>query len=1377
MLFTDKIPHLTFYRQKTYLPRDLNNVVKTVVLLNTKTTNEFDKIYNSTQLVNSNRFNKYYIEQLYRVKVGSQPVAIGRKINERKTLYKNIKKKNSKMLCIIDTKQVQQFNSYVDLAWENELFFSKINKIPLMKRATLYIDFLAKQIQNPLYQGLTKVMIIDTDEWIPTGNKFTYDNPVSLLYYAFWRNKEIFASLGDIDIIFKSTAGMIRLNPSLTEANNLTQYLKAPVRNKFTDFKKELVKLIPKLETLVPEEDDTEITKREEARKIVESEIMKRRLFTGGDLPVADDVKEELESAFRDEVLGQLDKIDTPDLNEETIDNIIAGLKKNKSTLSKISQLMEEKTTGQTNQSLKRDDELRKAQKQLKIDNLGSLEDLEKQITLEAPVMTVNNVADKVQTINKNVQNIRYTNFDKEYVEKVYKRDTVNVFNNLSRKTLPVFIRNVEIEDTSDIMNYKETWTVTLEDSNRVRHTIKVDMPKFIEGRYMYTGGNDKFINRQFMNKPVVKTGPDTVQITSNYNKIFIYRQGQKLKENLEQFKKFLANSPTGITALYGDVTKNNKEFLTQIEYDELSKIYSVIKSSNVTILFDQIEMRNHMKDNNITHPGDEYLVYGYKGKGKTQADLIFNKVDDDFDFTANLIEMLVMSNDNNKALFNRLSGGTKFMYTSATIMGKKTPLLFFLSFLYGFTKVLRTAGVKFRFSDKRVKIEQGESIVKFNDGYLIYDNTNMCNNLLMNAISTMDTELYSYEEMDTQEPYLTIFEKIYGARNAGLAFINYRENMIDPITFEVLNKLNYPTDFLNLVLYANKLLGDNQSLQENNMNLYRIRGNEVAAAILYKEVATAYEKYLATAGNNRPVKISVPRDAVLKRIVALTTVEDVSRLNPIYEVDKERTITPKGYVGLNLSQAYTIDKRAYDPTMLGIVGMSSSPDANVGVNRSLSMEPNIKNVRGYIDIKNDKPEELTDAQIFTAAEMLTPLGAAKDDSARTAMASKQSKHIIPTKKSSPVLISNGAEMTLPYYLSNTFAYTAEDDGKVVEVNEESNLIIIEYKNGKHQAIDMNTNIVKNGAGGFNLDNKMQCKLKAGDIVKKNDILATHDKFFKEDLFGTRFTLGSLQKVACYSCDSTYEDSSMVTRKMSDDMSTFMDMEVRVVLTKTATIGKIVKVGERVNVGDELISFSQTYDENNLNEFLAAVADEMKEEIKSLGNKPIKSKYCGEIADIKLYAGCDLEEMSPSIQEVFAPYYKKIKSKKKTLEKYDKDSSIVKCGLLLNEPVEKIVDKYGKIKGEQVDDGVLICFFIRVQDNLGIGDKITFYGPLKTTVGRVIPEGEEMWSEYRPGEEVSSMVAPNSVIQRMVPSVVLTMMAYKVLVEGTRQCIDIWQGK
>jgi hypothetical protein len=58
------------------------------------------------------------------------------------------------------------------------------------------------------------------------------------------------------------------------------------------------------------------------------------------------------------------------------------------------------------------------------------------------------------------------------------------------------------------------------------------------------------------------------------------------------------------------------------------------------------------------------------------------------------------------------------------------------------------------------------------------------------------------------------------------------------------------------MILYGNELLADNQFTHECLVS--RVRCAEVISAIVYKNIAKAYEKYKETASYSNPVKISL---------------------------------------------------------------------------------------------------------------------------------------------------------------------------------------------------------------------------------------------------------------------------------------------------------------------------------------------------------------------------------------------------------------------------------------------------------------------------------------------------------------------------------------
>ena len=294
--------------------------------------------------------------------------------------------------------------------------------------------------------------------------------------------------------------------------------------------------------------------------------------------------------------------------------------------------------------------------------------------------------------------------------------------------------------------------------------------------------------------------------------------------------------------------------------------------------------------------------------------------------------------------------------------------------------------------------------------------------------------------------------------------------------------------------------------------------------------------------------------------------------------------------------------------------------------------------------------------------------------------------------------------------MSSDFIARADEDGIVIDYDEKSKILMLEYKSGKHKAVDLSPTIVKNGGGGFYLNNELITKYKVGDKFKKDDIIAYHKEFFRDDKFnGIRMNVGALEKVAIMSSYDTYNDSAMITQKLANDCETKMTFCKPVVIGKNSNVYTMMNVGDHVNIGDPLISFDTSFDDTDLNKLLSNLSEDNKEVLNEGSKNIVKSKFAGTIIDIKMYSTVDLEELSPSMQKIVKSYYSKISHKKNFVSKYetDKNASIVKCGLLLNETTGKVQPNiYGVVKGQKVEDAVLIEFYIEHGDVMGVGDKL-----------------------------------------------------------------------
>jgi len=296
------------------------------------------------------------------------------------------------------------------------------------------------------------------------------------------------------------------------------------------------------------------------------------------------------------------------------------------------------------------------------------------------------------------------------------------------------------------------------------------------------------------------------------------------------------------------------------------------------------------------------------------------------------------------------------------------------------------------------------------------------------------------------------------------------------------------------------------------------------------------------------------------------------------------------------------------------------------------------------------------------------------------------------------------------FHLTSDFVVNAEEAGEVIDYDEKSKIMIVKYKSGKTKAISFDSNIVKNANGGFYLSNQLITKLKVGDKFKANDVLAYHKDFFTNDEFNDcRLNVGVLTKIAIMSLYNTYEDSTFITQKLSEEAATEMCFCKSVVVGKNSNVDFIVKKGSHITVGDPLISFDTSYEDDSINALLANMGEQEKNLILESSKNIISSKYSGVIEDIKIYAAVDLDEMSPSLKKIVSEKYKEINHKKNFLTKYDTEngSSVVVCGMFLNEAAKKTnPDAYGVIKGEKVEDSVLFEFYIKHSEPLEIGSKI-----------------------------------------------------------------------
>lgn len=1361
----------------------------------------------NSQYIPWNKFQVRYVtsDVLYHEKIGLTTIHENMTSDMKDFYSKNIKgiikyRPSIMMDSVISENDKRSF--IYDMGTWHKLYFDNKFKRNIQITCQQYMEFIVNKLSKTPAVSLnyeTKLLYFSYTEWKKQGAKFgitteCMNNPLSIILACMYRFQSFLKPLIDLGVellvVNENEHEFIKLK--------LTEDMLTPASSKaiFNKFKIQLKKMnvFSVLEDIT-NTNDTKVSAQDIAvRQILVNKMVKK--FTGNTEPnifnaetdfIAEDENtisnsDQLSEEIDDTVNNFLDENpELQDLDEEELEEQIENEIKQKVFVnkfvperSKATLKLIEVSEGKQNQILSQD-----------IDELSS------------KLIDESDYAGVINTKNPYITNSRFVNFDKCYNDKKYKRDINNAVAALSNGDIKMFIEDIKEEDTSDVFNQKKTLTYTLKDENGHTHKLKFDVPIIIDDCYIFIGGSKKHLLKQRILKPIVKIGPDQVQICTMYNKCTVFRHGRAVDSKTTAIKKYLSSNNEKCKVSYGNAKVKNIQYKTSLDFDYISKSITRFVIGNNVFILDISELISVLNDHGVDtskYTDGLAIPVGYKHTGSKYEPI--ELTDDNFtDIVLNCLD----PDERKKVKFSK-SGASQFAYARVKILDKFIPVILYLLFCEGFTSVMQKCGIKYQVFDNEndIKATYGKDygfthgLITTKDKLIVWDKYPFENQLLLNGLSGLPMGEYLMEELDSKDTYIDMLPIFYASSNQASNLDQFKNFLLDPKTIEILKDFDLPTDMINVFFYACKLLVNNQYTSPNSLVNMRIRSNEIVSQIVYQSVVNAYGKYRKTAHRKHPTQINVNPNCVIQALATSSLVEDESIANPVMTVEKTHLVTIKASTsakgitlsGINKTDGYTMAKRAYDESMLGIFGVTTDHYANNGIIRCMTLEPNITSTNGYIDITPiEQVNDLNTAQLLTPTEMLTPNVIRHDDPQRSAMMRGQTTHMVLVDDASPVLIGNKVESILPYHLHNEFCFVAKNDGKIID--EQDGVYILEYKDGTHDSFDSKPVIKKNASDGMFVEIEFSTDLKVGSTFKKNQVIASEKRAFSKnaDDIGASMNMGVLAKVAITSIDDILEDSEPMTKSLSERLGYWAIVKKTKALSAGTRVDKMVKVGDEVAVGDVLIAYDSHNGDEEIERFLNEYGKALKNE--GLGEKlvesnttTLKASDSGEVIDIKMYCTVELDELSPSLRKIVGDYYRKIDKTDKFLEKYKNkdDNAFYKCGQLRTETSSKTDAVYGKVKGEEVGDGVLIEIYIRHKDVIKKGDKTTNYCALKGVVSHVIPEGQEPWSEFRPDEEISAFVPPMSIIARKTPSIYTTLFGNKVLIELKRKVLKDYFG-
>lgn len=1033
---------------------------------------------------------------------------------------------------------------------------------------------------------------------------------------------------------------------------------------------------------------------------------------------------------------------------------------------------IEERQVVRSPAEIKRINLLKEKYKSIKLDGDNTINDIiGKASNISIEKTKAGNIIPDVK--NENLTNINSVNFQRSYVKNNYQADIINAVRSLSiNKEVPLYITSADVEDTSTQYTDQLTYKFILEDEFKKKHTIKFDVPKIDEFGMVKIGGTKKYLKKQLIRLPICKIGEDKVYVTTELNSFQVQRVGTLLNRSSEIVRKILTEylpEKENISIERGNCSKENEPFLTTLEYDTLARNYFIIKINDekstfgefIEIYFSQPYIRDILKKHPEINTGfkdnilpDNILPIAINYTRKT---LYYVDIKENTSVNGSILGIImdVFSDDSENlvSFIKNIKTPKRRMCTKIEIQDKVVPLVAFLNYLFTWDKVKSYFPEnEIEFSEKPIRNSNKLSI-KFYDGYMYYNQYPLEGALLINGLTEIDTENYRYEDLNNKGLYINYTYNKYRTRNIVKGWITAKESMLDLKTLQILAELGLPTDFLEIFLYCNNLLVDNQVKSESDVTNYRIRSNEIISECLYKVLNDEYTTYKKRTG--KKLTLSLKPNAVMAKIYKTDILANYDSISPVGEIREMNLTTFKGPGGTKLEQAFTVPKRAYNESYYGIFAWSTPDNQNAGVTKELTINANILNTLGFVGKTEGETKDLNN--IASIAEAITPFANKYDDPSRVAFISTQNAHVCGLPNSSLPPVRTGMEKIVRSMASSNFVTNAHRAGKVIDIDEVSKKIYVQYDNGKKDVIDY-SGIKLKSSDTFNVSVR-EANVKVGQSFKEGETLVYDSRFFKKDPISNELVytqaINGLVSVTenCFTEDDSDLISATFAKKISTDVTHVRQISIKM----SDTIFSFAKIGDFVYGDSPLLSFDDSgmYDDSQddpEDELLKDMKESLSlDTVSSMIHQMPKAKHTGYISDMKIYWTKPLSHASKSVKDMIDYWSKDIKSQIKNEEAFTGSKKPSPKRKLLE--VTKLDLGKKNINGCEVDPdgGLVIEYYISEENYMGTGDKISLNSSLKTVNAEIIPNELEPYCEsgYRL-DGIFSWISQNA---RMVNSV------------------------
>lgn len=932
-------------------------------------------------------------------------------------------------------------------------------------------------------------------------------------------------------------------------------------------------------------------------------------------------------------------------------------------------------------------------------DGSGTLDQFSKVTKEMLAIKESPTIKDIPTVLDKSMLKSSLLEFDERYVKEIMHKHVASMV--LCAQNAGYAVTGYEKERIDDIQGSNDFYhakLVPLEGApSNFRFMLPVVSPE--DGTYMTNGVNYR-LRKQRGDLPIRKVAPDKVALTSYYGKIFVTRS----EKRVNNYGLWLTNQVRALGLDEVDTLVVNMH--TSNVFDskfECPRLYSILAhefrsfgSDGWSFNFDHTKRAELFGEDNLKTLEKEGRVVVAKNKQGALMVMdpdgaLYEVKDGELVDHPSLEEMLRL--ESTKAPVD---------FAEVKVLGKQVPLGVVLGWELGLDRLMRLLKVRPRRvpAGQRVNLESYEYAVVFADETLVFNRDDRYASMILAGFNEYHRTIrqFSVYEFDKRGVYLNVLE------GAGLTARYLREislqfrMFVDPIAHELLVQMGEPTTYRGLLLRSAEMLLNDAHPDELDSRYMRIKGYERFAGAVYTELVKAIRVHEGRPGKARAA-LDIDPYAVKKAINQDPSVALVSEINPIQNLKEMEAVTYGG-VGGRSSRSMTKRTRAYHPNDMGTISESTVDSSDVAINTYTSADPQFDSLLG-----TSKRYEIgkTGVTALLSTSALLSVGATNDDPKRVNFIAIQHGHGIACKGYHSMPVRTGYEQVIAHRTGDLFAYTARKDGRVVAVSEEG--ITIEYNDGETKSIELGRRY--GHAAGLVVPHTVISDLKVGAKVKAGDIVSYNQEFFERDMLDRSqvvWKAGVLVKTAIFECTDTLEDSSVISTRIAESLTTKTTKVRTIVCNFDQSIRKLVKAGTQVEAEDILCTIEEAVTAQ------AGLFDEESlDTLKMLGAQTPQAKVAGLVERVEVFYHGDKEDMSESLQAIANAGDRDLIRRTKAAGKKGYNGS---------------VDASFRVEGDPLPlDTIAIRIYITSDVPMGVGDKGVFANQMKTVIGRVM-EGE-----------------------------------------------------